>query len=200
MERCTLTPFIQFVIGDMASSMSMPCALGFAAIAWLLGGCETLPMPSSLPLSPLTRRSQPPPLTPSQSSDTADMEKQVWEQINTIRQQQGLSTLTYNEELAQVARDYSRRMTEQGFFSHTGPDGDTMVSRVESAGIFYLTLGENLFTSTNITEPVPAAVEGWMNSPGHRENILRAEYRETGIGIWREGTTYYFTQLFMRSL
>jgi len=41
-------------------------------------------------------------------------------------------------------------------------------------------------------------VQGWMDSPGHRENILRPEYRETGIGVWRTGNTYYFTQLFMR--
>lgn len=91
-------------------------------------------------------------------------------------------------------------MAEQNFFAHVGPQGDTLTDRVKSADIFYLMVGENLFTSTNIPQPVPAAVEGWMNSPGHRENILRPEYRETGIGVWKVGNTYYFTQLFMRAL
>lgn len=122
------------------------------------------------------------------------------EQINRIRQQRGLTTLRNNEKLARVARTYSRRMAEEDFFAHVGPKGDTLSDRVKSAGIFYLIVGENLFTSTNIPQPVPAAVDGWMKSPGHRENILRSEFRETGIGVWREGNTYYFTQLFMRSL
>jgi uncharacterized protein YkwD len=91
-------------------------------------------------------------------------------------------------------------MAEQNFFSHTAPEGDTMVDRVRSARIFYFAVGENLFKGTNLRQPAVDAVEGWMNSPGHRENILRAEYREMGIGVWRKGNTYYFTQLLMRSL
>lgn len=128
------------------------------------------------------------------------MEAQVRQQINVIRQQQGLTPLRNNEKLAEVARRYSRRMAEQKFFAHTSPQGDTMVDRVRAARIFYFLLGENLFTSTNIPQPVPAAIDGWMNSPGHRENILRPEFRETGIGVWRQGNTYYVTQLFLRSI
>jgi uncharacterized protein YkwD len=140
------------------------------------------------------------PRIPAQASSTAQMETEVWQQINTIRQQQGLSQLRNNEKLAEVARRYSRQMAEQNFFSHTSPKGDTMVERVHSSGIFYLRLGENLFMGTNIPQPASTAVEGWMNSPGHRRNILLPDYRETGIGVWRKGNTYYFTQLFMRGL
>lgn len=75
-----------------------------------------------------------------------------------------------------------------------------MVQRIERAGIFYFLVGENLFICTNIPQPVAASVKGWMSSPGHRQNILRPEYRETGVGVWRKGNSYYFTQLFMRSL
>lgn len=138
--------------------------------------------------------------TPTQSDAVGQMEAQVRSQINQIRQAQGLRPLTQNDRLAQVARAYSHRMAEEHFFAHTSPSGDTMVERVQGAGIFYLMLGENLFTSTNLPQPATAAVEGWMNSPGHRANILRPEYRETGIGVWRVGNTYYFTQLFLRSL
>lgn len=136
----------------------------------------------------------------AQSPATAQMEAQVRQRINEIRQQHGLRQLRNNEKLAAVARNYSRQMAEQNFFSHTSPAGDTMVQRVHSAGIFYFMLGENLFKCTNFPQPVPSAVQGWMESPGHRENILRPEYLDTGIGVWRKGNTYYFTQLFMRSL
>jgi uncharacterized protein YkwD len=172
----------------------------WVATVLFLVGCE--PISQYLPPLPQIKPKSGQTLSPQavQSPSTANMEAQVRQQINQIRQKQGLSALRNNEKLAQVARSYSRRMADQNFFSHTSPAGDTMVQRVHSANIFYLALGENLFMGTNIPQPVPAAVQGWMNSPGHRENILRSEYRETGIGVWRKGNTYYFTQLFMRSL
>lgn len=162
----------------------------------LLNSCDAIDqiLPIPFNLNPSASRV---PSLPVQSASTSQMEKQVWQKINTIRQQQGLSELRNNEKLAQVARRYSRQMTEQNFFSHTSPKGDTMVQRVHSAGIFYFMLGENLFKGTNIPDPANAAVKGWMNSPGHRKNILNSAYRETGIGVWRKGNTYYFTQLFM---
>lgn len=173
-----------------------------ASLILLTSGCEAIreSLPPSLPPLPLPSSSTQQPPSPAQSGATAEMEAQVRAKINAIRQEKSLAPLRNNEKLAKIARDYSRRMAEQNFFSHTSPAGDTAADRVRSAGIFYLMLGENLFTSTNIAQPVPAAVQGWMDSPGHRENILRSEYRETGIGVWQQGNTYYFTQLFMRSL
>lgn len=167
-------------------------------ITLLLSGCDAIRQLVPLP-PPIDPQAQQAPSVPAQSPAIAEMEAQTRERINTIRQKQGLSPLRHNEKLAEVARQYSRRMAEQKFFDHTSPQGDTMVQRVRSAGIFYFMLGENLFTSTNISKPVPAAVTGWMNSPGHRENVLRPEYRETGIGVWRKGNSYYFTQLFLRA-
>jgi uncharacterized protein YkwD len=128
------------------------------------------------------------------------MEELVYVRINEIREQEGLKPLQPNERLAQVARNYSRRMAEENFFSHVAPAGDGPAQRVRGAGITYWVVGENLFQGTNLPRPAPMAVQGWMNSPGHRENILRPVYTETGIGVWREGNTYYFTQLFLRPL
>lgn len=139
------------------------------------------------------------PSSPVQSPQTAEMEEQIRQRINEIRQKEGLTELQPNPKLAEVARRYSQQMAEQDFFSHTSPAGDTPAQRVQAAGITYIVVGENLFTSTNIPQPVNAAVKGWMDSPGHRENILRSQYRETGIGVWRDGETYYVTQLFLRS-
>lgn len=173
---------------------------GLVTIALLISGCEIVDQITPYLPPQLQPASEPVPGSSVQTATIAKMEDQVRLQINAIRQEQGFRELRHNERLAEVARNYSRRMAEENFFDHVSPKGDTPAQRVQSAGIFYLLVGENLFTSTNIPQPVPAAVEGWMKSPGHRANILRSEYRETGIGVWRRGNTYYITQLFMRSL
>lgn len=175
--------------------------LALMTIALTLSGCNSasqlLPHLPQLDNRPSLQQNS---LVTAQSPLTAQMEAQVRQRINTIRLSRGLKQLQNNDKLAQVARNYSRQMAHQNFFGHTSPAGETMVQRVQASGIFYFVIGENLFTCTNIPQPVPAAVQGWMESPGHRKNILRSEYRETGIGVWRKGNTYYFTQLFMRSL
>lgn len=97
-----------------------------------------------------------------------------------------------NPQLTQVARDYSQQMVRRNFFSHTSPSGENPADRVRAVGLTYWMVGENLFQATNAPDLVPAAVEGWMNSPGHRENLLQSGYTETGVGIWREDNTYYY--------
>lgn len=183
----------------MQSFKSTLRAIVWLPIALVLLGCEPakdfLPrlLGQDVPDEPQTPRA------PVQSPAIAKDEAEVRQRINEIRQERGLNQLRDNLMLAQVARNYSQKMARKNFFSHTSPDGDTPAQRVRSAGIFYLVMGENLFKSTNVPKPVPLAVEGWMDSPGHRENILHPEYTQTGVGIWREGNTYYITQLFMRS-
>lgn len=165
----------------------------------ILSGCNSLSKElSHFPILDLRSLQRSLPQLAPQSTSTTQMEAQVRQQINVIRQKNGLNSLEANEKLAQVARKYSQKMAAQKFFSHTSPQGDTMVQRVRSAGIFYWMLGENLFMGTNLPQPAGDAVQGWMESPGHRENILRREFRQTGIGVWRNGNTYYFTQLFMQ--
>lgn len=162
-----------------------------------LVGCEVIT--DYLPTLPRWDRQVTKPLA-VQSPSVAEMETAVQQQINKIRTSNNLKPLENNPKLAAVAREYSRKMAREKFFSHTSPQGDTPAQRVRAGGLFYLVVGENLFMSVNAPHPVPLAVTGWMESPGHRENILRPEYRETGIGVWRNGNTYYITQLFMRSL
>lgn len=174
---------------------------------WILGtvmtltlvGCElAMETPSPSPTQDVPNQSERP-FGAAQSPTTAQMEAQVRQQINEVRQQKGLGALQGNQKLAQVARNYSQRMAREDFFSHVSPDGSTLAKRVRAGGLSYWVVGENLFMSTNAPQPVPLAVKGWMNSPGHRENILGTEYTETGVGVWREGNSYYITQLFMRS-
>ena len=165
----------------------------------LLTGCEQVieylpPLPeievpsANLPQLPET----------AQYDKNDQIEILVQQLINQKREDEQLPPLKHNEKLAQVARNYSRQMAENNFFSHTGIDGSTLEDRVKAGGIIYWVVGENLFTTTNIPQPVEVAVDGWMQSPGHRENILRPVFRETGVGVWRVTNTYYITQLFLR--
>lgn len=171
-----------------------------SAIAFSIFGCEAIDSYLDIPALNVPSQSTGTAASAAQSAATAQMEARVRQQINRIRQQQNLSELRQNDRLAEVARAYSRRMATEHFFSHTSPSGDSMVQRVQAAKIRYFVLGENLFRGTNLPNPVNSAVQGWMQSPGHRENIVRPEFRETGIGVWRVGNTYYFTQLFLRWL
>lgn len=171
------------------------------ALTVLMTGCEGVLESLVDQLPQVTQRSPQPPLgSGAQSLKTEAMEAIVYERINLIRQQEGLNPLQPNENLAQVARDYSQRMAQEDFFSHTAPDGSTLPQRLQSAGIRYWTAGENLFYGSNVPEPAPLAVRGWMESPGHRANILQRSYTTTGVGVWQDGNTYYFTQLFTRPM
>lgn len=89
-------------------------------------------------------------------------------------------------------------MTEQGFFAHTTPSGQTFSDRVENAGLSFRVLAENIAKNRGVRNPITTAVEGWMESKGHRENILSEDVTETGLGLWKRGDTYTFTQIFAR--
>ncbi|MFB2876795.1 CAP domain-containing protein [Floridanema aerugineum] len=171
-------------------------ALISVSVALLLLRCEAAT--DLLPALPGRNAPAKIPLPNAQSSATAKMEEAVRQGINKVRQENNLQPLKNNERLAQVARNYSQQMARDNFFSHTGSDGSTLSQRVRAGGIFYWAVGENLFRSRNAAQPVEFAIKGWMNSPGHRQNILHPIFSETGIGVWREGNSYYITQLFLR--
>jgi uncharacterized protein YkwD len=154
-------------------------AATLALTGWLQG-CAATSVPHPAPVS------------------LAEMELATRQQINQIRQQNGLPALQRNSALAQVARNYSDRMARESFFDHRDPNGNEAVQRLQAAGLSFQVVGENLYRSVDEPDPVKDAVEGWMASPGHRENILRPIFTETGIGIRQVGNTYYFTQLFLQ--
>ena len=85
-----------------------------------------------------------------------------------------------------------------GFFSHTAPAGDDVGDRVQAAGKPYRAIGENIARNVDARNPVDRAVEGWMKSDGHRENMLTDRFTETGVGVCRTGREYFFTQVFLR--
>ncbi|MEO0376241.1 MAG: CAP domain-containing protein [Cyanobacteria bacterium P01_A01_bin.17] len=133
----------------------------------------------------------------SQSPNIATMEQQLLRQVNHQRQRYGLPALRRNPRLSQVARTYSQQMAAYNIYGHIGPSGETHRQRVEAAGLRASLIGENLMKVDYNRHPVALSVNGWMNSAGHRKNILLPQMTETGVGIWQRGSTYYVTQLYI---
>ncbi len=98
---------------------------------------------------------------------------------NSYRSQHGLQLLTLNMNLSESAQVHSEDMALSDFFSHTGSNGTRVSDRTKSAGYQSSYVGENIAAGYITAEEV---VRGWMNSPGHRENILNPNYKEVGIG------------------
>ena len=114
--------------------------------------------------------------------------------VNRERQVAEVAPLLFDTRLRDVAQEYAKTMFSNGFFSHTSlMDGSTAAERVQSAGISYGILGENLAFAPDAY----IAHQGLMNSEGHRRNILSSDYRRVGIGI-ADGGIYgkMFVQLF----
>ncbi|MEU3937705.1 CAP domain-containing protein [Streptomyces sp. NPDC029044] len=107
-------------------------------------------------------------------------EAQVLALVNKERAAAGCSPVTANDRLTRAADDYSDVMASSGVMSHTGPDGSTMTTRVEAAGYQWSTLGENIARGQ---ADAAAVMKSWMNSPGHRANILNCSFKELGVGV-----------------
>jgi len=133
--------------------------------------------------------------------DLAAVERRALDGVNAIRVEHGLGLLEHHDGLADLARRYSEQMIRDGFFAHKTPDGVTLEHRVKVAGIRYRSVAENLHKSKGYDDPVPVALAGWMDSEGHRKNLLGEQYTHSGIGVAIAEDGYvYFTQLFMLPL
>ncbi len=152
---------------------------------------------------------------PNPSFNIATAEVRIFQLVNEQRVQHGKLPLKSRQDLVLVARKHSEDMRDRNFFAHVNPDGKDVSGRAKDAGIVYGAIGENLAWSsipaTNQIDPLQNAVVGWMNSPGHRANILdNVGYTHTGMGIATKdsieevGTqkvsvrAYYFTQVFLK--
>jgi len=106
---------------------------------------------------------------------------------NQIRAEKDLPTLREAARLRHAAVGHSRDMVGDGYFEHTTPEGRTMVDRIVRARYVRedqgWLLGENLAWGTGSLSTPRGAVESWMNSPGHRSNLLKRGYRDIGVGV-----------------
>jgi uncharacterized protein YkwD len=107
--------------------------------------------------------------------------------LNGERADQGLAPLAANDKLATAASAYAQDLVAGSYFSHTGRDGSDVLERIKRTGYVRddraWRIGENLAWGTGSLATPASIVRAWMNSPGHRANILNAHYREIGIGV-----------------
>ena len=129
---------------------------------------------------------------PQLDSSVASYEHEVVRLVNEIRQQNGLKPLTENWELSRVARYKSQDMLDNRYFSHTSPTYGSPFQMIKAFGLSYRTAGENI--AKGYASP-QAVVNGWMNSSGHRANILNASYTQIGVGYVAQ--SHYWTQMFI---
>lgn len=125
-----------------------------------------------------------------QEKPDSTLEEQVLSIVNSERAKYGLSPLTYDSTLARAAD--IRAVEIRTLFSHTRPDGTSCFTVLDEVGYSYRSAGENIAYGQSTAEEVMTA---WMNSEGHRANIL-GDYTFIGIGVYESGGTIYWSQLF----
>lgn len=146
--------------------------------------------------TPTVKPTTEPTVKPTQAPSTESaMEKEVLSLVNKVRAENGLSALTWADDVANVARAHSRDMINRSFFSHTNPDGQSPFDRLKNSGISYRTAAENIAYGQKTAE---AVMNSWMNSSGHKANILNKNVKEIGVGAVRnQNGTVYWTQMFV---
>jgi uncharacterized YkwD family protein len=157
---------------------------------------ETPDAPDQTPDTPDTNPGDTPTETPSEKPSQGEtgtattLERRVVELVNEQRAAYGLSALTLSEQLCDGARLKSQDMKTSGYFSHESPTYGTPFAMMQQLGISYRTAGENIAMGYSTAE---AVVNAWMNSEGHRANILNGTYTQIGVGE----VDGYWTQWFI---
>ncbi|WP_303007105.1 CAP domain-containing protein [Romboutsia ilealis] len=160
--------------------------------------------PDSTPSNPSTTPEQKPDSAPSNpsttpeqkpSTDFSSYQQQVLDLVNAERAKRGISALTLDSSLSNVATKKSQDMVDKNYFDHTSPTYGSPFDMMKQFGISYRTAGENIAKGQKTPQEVVAA---WMNSEGHRKNILNPNFTNLGVGIAKDSNkTTYWTQMFI---
>lgn len=121
------------------------------------------------------------------------VEQEVIKLVNVERAKAGLPALKNDWQLARVAEDKSQDMHDKNYFSHTSPTYGSPFTMMKNYGITYKSAGENIAKGQRSAQEV---VNAWMNSAGHRANILNKNYTHIGVGYVSDGN--YWTQMFIQ--
>lgn len=127
------------------------------------------------------------------SQESQDVEQEVINLVNAERAKAGLPALKYDWELARVAKHKSQDMHDKKYFDHTSPTYGSPFTMMTNYGIKYSAAGENIAKGQTTAKQV---VNAWMNSEGHRANILNKNYTHIGVGYVADG--HYWTQMFIK--
>lgn len=132
-----------------------------------------------------------------------EVEKGIFRLTNEVRSQHGLPTLSRDQTLTRIARAHSEDMLRRDYFNHVSPEGQTPHQRIIAGYSSPLSLtGENIWGAqgTHVLETERMAriiVDTWMSSAGHRENLLRREFTDIGVGVGALGKKVRATQVFV---
>ena len=129
---------------------------------------------------------------PKTDETVVNYENEVIRLVNEIRVKNGLNALIPDWELSRVARYKSQDMKDNNYFSHTSPVYGSPFNMMKKFGISYKTAAENIAKGQKTPQ---AVVNSWMNSSGHRANILNPSYKKIGVGYVANGN--YWTQMFI---
>nr|WP_320146172.1 CAP domain-containing protein [uncultured Anaeromusa sp.] len=131
--------------------------------------------------------------TGGQNGGITQQEMQAIQLLNRDRAKNGLTSLSADAKLTQIARSHAADMARQNYFNHTNLQGQSPFDRMTEKGIAYRSAGENIAYNHSLEN----MQEAWMNSPGHRANILNTGYTHGGVGLYtKEDGTIYGVQLF----
>ncbi len=154
-----------------------------------------------------TEEPTPPEITPKIGNATffETLRAEIHRRTNQERAKVGLEPLVYDQRLARIALGHSSDMQTKGYLDHVSPSGCDVTCRVERAGYDARMWGENIIwieatTLPEVHELAQSFMESWMNSGGHRKNILTEGYTHQGIGIVRDGGVVHVTVNFAQPL
>ena len=134
----------------------------------------------------------PPTTTPG--APVAQIEEEVIALVNQERSRSGLPALTYNSDLANVARTKSADMAQNNYFSHNSPTYGSPFDMLQTFGIPFTAAGENIAKGQTTAQEV---MNAWMNSSGHAANILNSNFSEIGVGYVYNNGVPVWTQMFI---
>jgi uncharacterized protein YkwD len=152
------------------------------------------PTPEPTPASPVP--------APEENDFAAEVEAEILRLTNEERTKEGLSSLSADTKLRDVAAAHSADMLANDYFDHDNLQGCGSSCRATNAGYRWKSIGENIYMMSGykLTPEKAAAkvVDGWMNSPGHKKNILGGTFTESGVGVVYGGKSIYVTSLYAK--
>jgi uncharacterized protein YkwD len=177
--------FTQMLVGMLVLAAGLSSCS--SSLEFPSGATSSLP-PDNAPSSTVSQNRN--------SDDFATLEQSVYQQVNQYRQSRNLPPLKLDPRISEQARLHSQEMASGRVpFSHEGFDGRV---KAIAKSIRYRRAGENVAYNQGFSNPGQQAVEGWIKSPGHREN-MEGNFDLTGMGVAKNARgEYYFTQIFIK--
>lgn len=131
----------------------------------------------------------------------AQVEQSIFNKVNEERRKSGLPELKYDSVMENYARKKSQDMGDENYFSHTDLNGGLISDKMKTDGVSFLSWGENIAYISGVSDSEALAkqfMNNWMNSEGHKQNILSGNYTNIGIGVYKIGNKVYATQEFKK--